>query len=110
MSEEKREKVELTDNELEKVNGGVSFDYDCLYDNQQSIVYKRNRGDHVEVVRAYAFGHVFTQGCTVVGLNFVIENGKYIPAYIVSSSNPDYDGACVPEYQIEGLFLDIHQF
>ena len=107
---EENKTVELKDEELEKVSGGVSFDYDCLYDNPNSIVYKRHHGDHVEVVRAYAFGHVFTQGCTVVGLNFVIENGKYIPAYIVSSSNPDYDGACVPEYQIEGLFLDIHQF
>lgn len=109
MSEENKS-IELNDEELEKVSGGVSFDYDCLYDNQQSIVYKRHQGDHVEVVRAYAFGHVFTQGCTVEALSFKIENGKYIPAYIVSSSNPDYDGTCVPEYQIEGLFLDIHQF
>lgn len=99
---------QLKDEELEKVSGGVSFDYDCLYDNQQSIVYKRHQGDHVEVVRAYAFGHVFTQGCTVEALSFKIENGKYIPAYIVSSENPDYDGMCIPEYQIDGLFLDIH--
>ena len=105
-----KEKKELNEKELSKVNGGVSFDYDCLYDNQQSIVYKKNRGDHVEVVTAYAFGHVFTQGCTVTGFNFVKENGKYVPAYIVSSDNPDYNGACVPEYLIEGLFLDIHQF
>ena len=98
----------LKDEELEKVSGGVSFDYDCLYDNQQSIVYKRHQGDHVEVVRAYAFGHVFTQGCTVEALSFKIENGKYIPAYIVSSENPDYNGMCIPEYQIDGLFLDIH--
>ena len=70
------EKVkELSDEELEKVNGGGEKGY--YFETPACTCFKWKIGDHVELITCDTFFHTFTKGCTIINRTV----GEYAPGH-----------------------------
>ena len=103
-----REPMKIDDDELLQVNGGYGVT-SVTFQNKEDVTFKWNVGDHVEKIRAYAFLHVFTYGCTVIDRKADRKPGTegYCAWYKVSSDDSDYNNEWFSEDQFENGYISI---
>ena len=100
---------QISEEELAKVNGGYGV-ISVTYEKETDVVFKWNIGAHVEKIRAYAFLHVFTYGCTVIDRKAGKKKGTdgYCAWYKVSSDDSDYNDQWFAEDEFEYGYIDIY--
>ena len=91
MNEKEFKNAELNESELEKVSGGWSVT-SVSYETADTVVFKWNRGDHVEKVRGLGpFYHVYTTGCTVLDrkADRKSDGSGFCAWYLISADEPE---------------------
>lgn len=105
---------ELSDEELEKIAGGITWHtlHETYY-SADAVKFKFQVGQHVEVITSvgYLSGHVYTKGATVVDRMVQRDINRdfeaYIGYYLLSCPGSVFNGKYVAEYDIEGGYKGI---
>lgn len=106
----KNEKFEISDEELELVNGGYNL-IGKIYGNPGDVVFKFAIGSSVEYVTAYIW-RAFTKQCTVIDRKVDKYPGQegYCAWYKVSCSWSRYNNKWFAEKEFEGGFTKVESY
>ena len=112
---EKGKMVELSDEELENINGGFGVKF-STWDNPNDVPFRWGIGARVERVYYVEIfsGHLCTSCCYVVDRmaapNTWGSKGGFVPVYKVTSEDSDYNNTWQPEFYFQGGYNDISRF
>lgn len=103
-------KYEISDSELEAVNGGYYLRGD-MFDSPADVVFRFAIGEKVEYVVAY-IGRAFTKQCTIIErkVGTYPDSNKYCAWYKVSCSNWLYNNEWYPEKEFERGFKKVDTY
>lgn len=85
--------AELTEEELKQVVGGMPCEYvPYTYATPESVIFKFNINDHVELITFEGMFHQYTSGGTVIARKVMPYGDKFMAYYQIYNSDSDYNG------------------